>query len=222
MSGFSPAFERLGAAHAAVGAQQQESLAEVLPTGDWSADLSAGTYSQGPVTLRVALLGSYAETERTWLWAWANQQFRDGDPMVADAREIGERLGVPELTTPELDLGWYDGPARNAGDLVAMATSGLLDATAVIPAPYENGLVYFVTGDVPDIGWDPIIAPRMILSGIALFPYDHRLSVLRYFAHHHLPYTESPTAVVATLPDGGTCTAEFDTVGRFTGLTQTS
>ncbi|NDU77137.1 hypothetical protein GWI34_31620, partial [Actinomadura sp. DSM 109109] len=80
MSGFSPAFQRLGAALAAVVLQQQETLAEFLPREDWSADLTARTYTSGGVTVRVSLLGSYAARERTWLWGWANPQFGDAHP----------------------------------------------------------------------------------------------------------------------------------------------
>ena len=43
MSGFSPAFDRLGAAYAAISAQQQEALVDFLPAADWSADLATGT-----------------------------------------------------------------------------------------------------------------------------------------------------------------------------------
>lgn len=82
MSGFSPAFTRLGTALAAVVLQQQETLAEFLPREDWSADLTARTYTSGGVTVRVSLLGSYAARERTWLWGWANPQFGDGHPAV--------------------------------------------------------------------------------------------------------------------------------------------
>src|SRR4051794_24299781 len=139
MSGFSPAFDRLGAAYAAIAAQQQEALADFLPDANWSADLTTGAYTQGEVNLRVRLLGSFAEENRSWLWGWANPQFGADHPAVANPRALGERLAVPELTSPELDLSWYEGAARSGGDLVAMATTGLLGAPGAIPGRYEGG-----------------------------------------------------------------------------------
>jgi hypothetical protein len=220
MSGFSPAFDRLGAAYAAISAQQQEALGDFLPAADWSADLAAGTYTQGDVTLRVALLGSFAEESRSWLWGWANPQFGPEHPAVVNPSAAGARLAIPELTTPELDLSWYDGPARSGGDVVAMATTGLIGSPGAIPGSYDGGVAYFAIQDpaAPIPGWDSLSAPRMITSGLTLFPADHRLTVARFFSHHHLPYRETETSIVATLPEGGTCTAEFDDDDRFISL----
>jgi hypothetical protein len=220
MSGFSPAFERLGAAYAAIAAQQQEALADFLPAADWSADLAIGTYTQGDVTLRVALLGSFAEENRSWLWGWANPQFGPEHPAVVNPSAIGARLAVPELTAPELDLAWYDGPARSAGDVVAMAATGLLGSPGTIPGRYDGGVAYFAIRDpgAPRAPWDSITAARMITSGLTLFPADHRLTVTRFFSHHRLPYRETEASITATLPDGGSCTAEFDDDDRFVSL----
>jgi hypothetical protein len=220
MSGFSPAFERLGAAYAAIAAQRQEALVDFLPAADWSADLTSGTYTQGEVSLRVSLLGSFADDGRSWLWGWANPQFGPDHPAVINPSAIGERLGVPELTVPELDLAWYDGPARNGGDMVAMATTGLIGSPGTIPGRYDGGVAYFAIQGPggPDTGWDPVTAARMITSGISLFPADHRLTVTRFFSHHRLPYRESESLVVAALPGGGVCVAEFDEDDRFVSL----
>jgi hypothetical protein len=220
MSGFSPAFERLGAAYAAIAAQRQEALVDFLPAADWSADLTSGTYTQGEVSLRVALLGSFADEGRSWLWGWANPQFGPDHPAVVNPSPIGERLGVPELTVPELDLAWYDGPARNGGDMVAMATTGLIGSPGTIPGRYDGGVAYFAIQGPggPAAGWDPVTAVRMITSGISLFPADHRLTVTRFFSHHRLPYRESESSVVASPPGGGVCIAEFDEDDRFRSL----
>jgi hypothetical protein len=223
MSGFSPAFERLGAAYAAVAAQQQEVLTDFLPATDWTTDLTAGTYTRGDVTLHVALIGSFAEKDRGWLWGWANPQFGPEHPAVLNPRPMGSRLGVPEMTSPELDLAWYEGPAGNGGDLVAMVTACLLGLNGTIPGRYDGGVAYFAVRDpaVPTAGWDPVTAPRLITGGVSLFPTDPRLTVMRFFSHHRLPYRQSETSITANLPDGGTCVAEFDERDRLTDLSMT-
>jgi hypothetical protein len=220
MSGFSPAFDRLGAAYAAISAQQQEALVDFLPAADWSADLTTGMYTQGEVTLKVALLGSFAEESRSWLWGWANPQFGPDHPAVVNPSVLGTRLAIPELTTPELDLSWYEGPAGNGGDIVAMATTGLIGSPGTIPGSYDGGVAYFAIQDAaaPVTRWDPLTAPRVITSGLTLFPADHRLTVARFFSHHHLAYVENETSITALPPEGGACTAEFDDDDRFISM----
>lgn len=219
MSGFSPAFERLGAALGAVVLQQQETLAEYLPREDWTADLTARTYTSGGVTVRVSLLGSYAAEENTWLWGWANPQFGTAHPAVLPTlaiRELGERLSIPEFTTPEIDLSWYRGPAGHGGELVAVVAGGVLGGGGYIGAGYDGGSAYLHVDDpqVPRAGWDPVTVPRLVTNAIGLFPHDPHLTVARFLSHHHVPYRHTEDggrrATEALLPGGGTATARFE------------
>src|SRR3954464_13563772 len=118
MSGFSPAFDRLGSALGAVVLQQQETLAEFLPREDWSADLAERTYTSGGVTVRVWELRSYAGREKTWLWGWASPHLR-ADHRAAgptlSVKEMGEPLRGPELTPPEDDDRSAEAPDRDGG-----------------------------------------------------------------------------------------------------------
>ncbi|WP_119729839.1 DUF6882 domain-containing protein [Thermomonospora amylolytica] len=218
-AGFSPAFHRLGAALAAVVLQQQETLAEFLPREDWTADLTARTYSSGGVTVRVSLLGSYAVREQTWLWGWANPQFGEDHPAVRPTlavREAGERLGVPELVTPEIDLSWYDGPAGHGGELIAVVAGGLLGGGGYIGAGYDGGSAYLHVDDpqTPRAGWDAIPVPRLVTNAVTLFPHDPRLTLARLLSHHRVPYRETPGGLEARLPGGGQAHAVFDEHGR--------
>ncbi|MFB4307702.1 DUF6882 domain-containing protein [Actinomadura sp. GTD37] len=222
MSGFSPAFDRLGAARAAVVLQQQETLAEFLPREDWSADLTARTYASGGVTVRVSLLGSYAAHERTWLWGWANPQFGDAHPAVAPTlaiRAIGERLGIPEFTTPEVDLSWYEGPAGHGGELIAMAAGGVLGGAGYIGAGYDGGSAYLHVDDpqVPAAQWDPVPLPRLLASAASLFPREPRLTLAGFLSHHRVPYRPADELTEVMLPGGGTARAAFDGLGRLVG-----
>ncbi|HEY7488276.1 MAG TPA: hypothetical protein VH912_27790 [Streptosporangiaceae bacterium] len=217
---FSPAFGRLGAALSAVVLQQQEALAEFLPREDWSADLAARTYTSGGVTVRVALLGSYAAQERTWLWGWANPQFGPDHPAVVpvlSVREMGERLGIPELTTPEVDLSRYDGPAAHGGELIAVTAAGLLGGGGYIGAGYDGGSAYLHVDDpqVPRAIWDAVSVPRLIINAVTLFPDDPGLTLARFLSHHRVPYRQAPGATDVRLPGGGTARALFDEMGRF-------
>lgn len=217
---FSPAFSRIGAALGAVVLQQQETLAEFLPREDWNADLTARTYTSGGVTVRVSLLGSYAEQEGTWLWGWANPQFGEAHPAVAPTlaiRELGTLLGAPELTTPEVDLSWYDGPAAHGGELIAVVAAGLLGGAGYIGAGYDGGSAYLHVDDpqVPRAAWDPVPVPRLIGNAVTLFPGNPHLTVARLLSHHRLPYRQSTRAIETGSPGGGSAAARFDGAGRF-------
>ncbi len=220
MSGFSSAFERLGAALSAIVLQQQEALAGYLPRADWSADLGARTYTSGGTTVRVGLLGSYAQRERTWLWGWANGQFGPEHPAVVPTlavREVGERLAIPEFTTPELDLSWYRGPAAHGGELIALAASGVLAGSGYIGAGYDGGSAYLQVDDdqVPRAPFDPVPVPALITNAVALFPGDHRLTLTRFLSHHKVPFRQKGQTTEVRLPGGGTARARFDAQGRF-------
>jgi hypothetical protein len=219
---FSQAFARLGAALTAIVLQQQETLSELLPREDWNADLTVRTYTSGGMTVRVSLLGSYAEQEQTWLWGWANTQFGPEHPAVVPTlpvRAAGERLGIPELTTPEVDLSGYDGPAGHGGELIAVAAAGLLGGGGYIGAGYPGGSAYLHVDDprVPRAEWDPIPVPRLVVNATSLFPTDHRLTLARFLSHHKVAYHRTPTTIEALLPGGGAGVANFDAADRFTG-----
>lgn len=217
---FSRAFDRLGAAVAAVVLQQQEVLAGFLPREDWTADLTARTYSSGGVTVRVSLLGSYAVRERTWLWGWANKQFGDEHPAVAPTlgvRELGERLDITEFAAPQIDLSWYQGPAGHGGELVAVAATGVLGGAGYIGAGYDGGSAYLHVDDprVPMAGWDPMPVPRLIANAVGLFPGHPQLTLARFLSHHLVPYRQRPGLIEAFPQGGGTARGTFDGYGRF-------
>lgn len=220
MAGFSPAFERLGAALAAVVLQQQETLAEFLPREDWSADLTARTYTSGGATVRISLLGSYAVHERTWLWGWANPPFGAAHPAVVPTlliRTLGERLGVTEFTTPEVDLSWYEGPAGHGGELMAMAAGGVLGGAGYIGVGYDGGSAYLHVDDpqVPAAPWDPVPLPRLLANAAGLFPREPRLTLAGFLSHHRIAYRQTDMRTEVVLPGGGTAHAAFDGLGRF-------
>ena len=98
----------------------------------------------------------------------------------------------------------------HGGEILTVDAAGTL-----IP----GGAVAVRDGEIVAVAeWDPITAPRMITSGISLFPSDHRLTVARYFSHHRLAFNETETAITVDLPDGGSCLAEFDGDDRFISM----
>ncbi|MEV6974941.1 DUF6882 domain-containing protein [Kitasatospora sp. NPDC093806] len=130
---FTDAFLRTAEQHAAWGAEQLEALERVLPAGPWTADLDQCVYQSAGRTVRVGLLGTYDESERSWLWAWANPGLQ-GSAVVAASERIagfGRADDVPELREPGVDLAGFADP-RRAAEALAFVGMGVLGAPGYI------------------------------------------------------------------------------------------
>lgn len=220
--GFSAQFAAFAADFAAAAIQRQEALESFLPQGAWEVDLEERTLVLGNETLYgVTLLGTFAHSDRTWLWGWANLGW-DG-PAVAPLRGMhayGEREGIPELTTGVLDFSSFPDPVAAAGMLAVLAAVPLGGCGVhVVDINDGAGLCYLHLDDPrgPSPGLDPVTAPRLIMSAIETFPEDHRRVVRGFLSHHGAKLDESSSQILAELPEG-TLVADFDERARLTNL----
>ncbi|MET9291007.1 DUF6882 domain-containing protein [Streptomyces sp. NPDC003077] len=219
---FGDAFLYEAERHAAWGAAQLEALTDFLPDGPWTADLPACVYRQGDLELRVAVLGTYDMTERSWLWGWANPGLR-GTPVVALAEQVerfGRARGIDEFTEELLDLSGFPDP-RLAAETVAFAGMGVAGAPGYIGvAAGPDTQVYFLPDDaqVPRATVDPITLPRMLTTGAGLIGRSAHRVVTGYFEHHGVPWQGDARQVVAELPGGLRAEVEFDAEGRIAAV----
>ncbi|MFE6101040.1 DUF6882 domain-containing protein [Streptomyces laurentii] len=225
-SGFSDAFVLEAERHAAWGAAQLEALTAFLPDAPWTADLQECRYRQGELELRVGLLGSYDQEERSWMWAWANPGFQGTEVVALSAavERYGRARGIAELAEPVLDLSGFDDPDRMA-ELIAFAGMGVAGAPGYIGAPAgPTTRVYFLPDDAraPVVPFDPITLPRLLLTGAGLIGRSPRHVVAGHFDHHGLPHRNEADRIVAGLPDGTEAVVGFDALGRITGIKATA
>lgn len=126
---------------------RQLHLAEVHGGQDWAADLEkAEMRFAGTTTYRMQLLGSESEVSDTWLWASANEMSDLPRGVLQAAhrlRELGEQLGIVELTSPQFDLD------RASGHELAMIATELLDGVAYYRGPYDEGAAFFLLTSPP-------------------------------------------------------------------------
>jgi hypothetical protein len=66
---FTDAFAR----HVASATARQLALGDVLEDRPWTVDIRAGTATFGELMFPIQLLGTEAEGDNSWLWAWANE-----------------------------------------------------------------------------------------------------------------------------------------------------
>ncbi|MFD0370575.1 DUF6882 domain-containing protein [Streptomyces sp. NPDC127114] len=219
---FSDAFLLEAERHAAWGAAQLEALADFLPEGDWTADLAACRYRQGPVELRVGVLGTYDMNEQSWMWGWANPGLRGGEvvALAGAVERYGRAHGIAELTAEVLDLSGFPDP-RRAAEMLAFTGMGVAEAAGYIGVPAGPATqVYFLPDDpqVPRPGLDPVALPRTLLTGAGLIGRSARHVVEGHFDHHGAPYRAEPDRITAELPGGSTAVVSFDGLGRIAGV----
>ncbi|MEU7025270.1 DUF6882 domain-containing protein [Streptomyces sp. NPDC046275] len=220
---FSDAFLFEAERHAAWGAAQLEALMDVLPDGDWSADLPGCSFRQGGVELRVGVLGTYDMNDASWMWGWANPGLRGTEvaALAGAVERYGRAHGIPEFTAEVLDLSGFEDP-RRAAETLAFAGMGVAEAPGYIGAPAgPTTQVYFLPDDpqVPRPALDPVALPRTLLTGAGLIGRSPRHVVEGYFDHHGVPYRAEPARLVAELPHGGgAAEVSFDSLGRIAGV----
>lgn len=177
----------------------------LVPAGVVSFDRDEPSVTRSGITLRAHVVGTYA-LDGTWMWAWANESYRDSAIAVRsrELRELGERAGVPELTEPMPDLNHFPGP-RLAADHLPLMCMGLLDARGgVICAVNERGRLFLVVDDPAVPRAEPRV-PRLttaLRNGAALLPGPALKPVQGWFARHGIEPVYGPGRVEGVL-DGG-------------------
>lgn len=184
---------RCAAAYAAVVAERQAVLAGMHDDSGWDVDLGAGTLTLGNLTLQVAVLGSYAQVDNTWLWGWANESLGvDLSSPIFDPgrwlRRQAATYGIWELDEPEFSLTDVRDVGLGSAGTVAMAAVGLLGAKAMYVTRNPGGRLYLAVLDdqVPFAQASKETFPQRIMTGTALFPGHEQLTVQTYLNVHRL------------------------------------
>ncbi len=201
---------------------KQMCLAEAIGDGDWQLSLSAGQITFGGTqSYPVQVLGSEAEADGTWLWAWANTESNLPPALLqaaAQMRAFGEQQRVAELVAPALNLEDAD------GHKLSLIACGVCGADAYYCGPYAGGAVFLLL-TAPSLRRfaddTPMRFIRVFTEFISAFACDHRPALAAYAAYKGYTLTGEASADVITLPAGAVVRAEFDALGRVSGLSST-
>jgi TPR repeat protein len=226
LGAYSPRFEAFGGEGAAAAIHRQDVLNEALGDGDVHFDLGARTMTVDGVTYPgVTLLGSFSHESRSWLWAWANEHYRDDDPAVASLaaiRAYGREHDIPELTVGYLDLSGFPNP-HQAATTMAIAAAALLGGNGVHSCQINDGRgsAYLHLDDprLPADAYDPISAPRVVMTAVEVFPADHRRVVRGLIAHYGAGLAEGTDVIQGRFPDGRSLTVGFTEEGLVKAIT---
>jgi len=226
LGAYSPRFEAFGSAGSAAAIHRQDVLNEAVGDGQVHFDLGERTMTVDDATYQgVTLLGSFSHESRSWLWAWANENYRDDDPAVAALtaiREYGREHDIPELTVGYLDLSGFPNP-HQAATTMAIAAAALLGGNGVHSCRINGGrgsaYLHLDDPQLPADTYDSISAPRVVMTAVEVFPADHRRVVRGLIAHYGAGLAEGPDVIQGRFPDGRCLTVGFTEEGLVKAIT---
>lgn len=174
-----------------IGIEKQFNFQNLIgPLYEWDLDLAKETLFinsknlKKTLELKIQILGSFSNLDKSWLWSWANSEFKNSKNLIAIANslyELGVDEHITEFTTPILynleDIFPYE---------VGCITTVLYDVIAFFKADYKEGFVIvIIVQGVEDIkiqkASDLI---KVIRKGAKYFKFDLHLGIQTYLEHH--------------------------------------
>ncbi|MCA9803725.1 MAG: hypothetical protein KC777_17260 [Cyanobacteria bacterium HKST-UBA02] len=220
----SPKFVDLYHQHIAASFDKHVQLEELL--GDdwsWNLDMSTAlltlTIKGDTLDIPFQVLGSESHVSGTWLWSWANQASNLPEKVLDAALKLraqGEDQEIPELTEASLPL------EAVSGHMLSLVARGICGADAFFCGPYENGGVFLLLTDFPQLPVPENPAVRMT----SIFPLlvsnvpvdNHRAAFEGYAKYYGFVTEQDQSEVVARHEKFGELVAEFDEMNRMTSL----
>jgi TPR repeat protein len=225
LSAYSPQFEAFASEASAAAIHRQDLLNKMQRDGNVQFNIDERTLTTGGRAYHgITFLGSFSHLDQSWMWAWANKQFREDLPAIEplrDVREYGRNHDIAELVIGRLDLSGFANPHQAATTMV-IAAAALLGGNGVHSCGINGGKgsAYFHLDDpqLPVAGYDPNSAPRVLMTAIGIFPSDHRRVVRGFIAHYGSGIAEGPDVIQGRFPDGHRLTVAFTPDGLVKGV----
>jgi hypothetical protein len=216
--------------HVATAFDRQLRFAEFLekkaPGANWTYDPNTAELAFGKLKFEAPVVGSHAEHNDSWLWAWDNKNLK----LTLTNRALGtvvratlHRLGLHALAHPGFALEPLLGPdlTEHAPHVLGIILTRELEYDTYYLTPYSGGRGLVLVRDkrLKFTEKHPFVhIPTVFTQVISALPvFDHRGAFANYVRDYGLTVTEEPHAVTASA--GRTSvTAIFDALGRLTHL----
>lgn len=204
--------------YALLSLEKQDKLESLVGEHLYELDLDAGTIRFDELQFSVQVIGTESYNTLTWLWAWADEQAEIPANLIQSAIQLriwGAEAGIPEFTTPSVDLNRADGHA------IAMIAVEVCKASCYYRDGYEGGAAFFLVFDKTIDSGPSFDRHRLLVRLADLFSrYDlnHRNTVLSYLTAKGLSPAERQNTVSCELESGERLIAEFDDAGRLVAV----
>ena len=206
--------------YALLSLEKQDKLAFLLGDHTYDLDLEAGKIRfNDDREFPFQVLGTESDNTLTWLWAWAEEQTEVVPENLFQAaqqlRDWGHHVGVPEFTSPAVDLDRAD------GRVLSMIAVELCRASCFYRDAYEGGAAFVLLFDKKidaQPSFDLARLARHYLDVISQYPLDHRNTLLSYLRAKGLSPVETAWTVLCDLESGESLNAVFDNAGHLQQL----
>lgn len=216
-------FELLFSRSVAVALLKQQKLGDFLGEHNWQLSLDSAQVDFGKGRVYpVQIIGTEADHNSTWLWAWANEVSPIPQRLLEDSNKLrnkGIAEDIEELRHPQLELDLA------CGHFIAMIASTVCNADAYYRGPYDGGAVFFTIYETPLAHLpraEPVELISVISSCITQFPVEQRLMVTSLFESQEYSLQESDGQITATSPRGQVVAVNFDGAARISGMETTA
>jgi hypothetical protein len=215
-------FSQLFATVAGSAMARQMAFADFLGDRNWSVTLDEGQVHFGDdLVYPLQLIGTEAQHNDTWLWAWANPSAIPLPLLEAaeQLRQYGEQHHLPELTERSCGLDVAD------GHRLSMVASGLVRKTCYYRGPYEGGSLFFLVLGLPIELFARVTAERactVISQLIETFEVDHRLLAESFLQDQGFALSAVGDGLHAVRDDGSALDLAFDAAQRITEIEATA
>ncbi len=199
--------------------EKQEKFASLIGEHTMELDLDKGIIRfSGAFEFPFQVLGTESENTLTWLWAWADEQTEVPPELMTSAfemKEWGSKAGIPECTTPSVDLN------KANGRVFSLIASEVCNASCYYQDSYDGGALFLLLFGRTIDAQPPLDAAglhRQFSRLISLYDFNHRNALLSYLRLKQLPFLEQGTLITSRLESGEQLHADFDSGARLKSI----
>lgn len=177
----------------------QEACAEqVVKNQNWNVDFRLGTLTFGKDVYPMQFIGSEANSNQSWLWAWENiNGFDQRILQVAhELKAIGEEWNLEPLMMPRFKLD----DTFNGHNLSIVACGILKNHYCYYRGPHDHGAVFMAFSDVPETVFAPVNAEKfasIVIDCIQNYHIDHQIFVESFLMWNNTKYDWQDQQIVA-------------------------
>lgn len=209
-----PAFRQLLNRYAMLAFERELAWLDQLGEGEERLSLSDGTADFGDGRVwPVQLLGSHADEDDSWMWAWNQEKALPKGVITAvkKVRQTGRKREVPELIEAEYPLE----PLELDPHALALVATSIAELPVYYRFPYRGGAL-FAALEVAGFELAPADPERiaMVIREVcSRFPLEPRTAVETYLRGRDATAKGGREELVGTWPDGRRVVARFNADG---------
>jgi hypothetical protein len=200
--------------YALISLEKQDKLQALIGDALHDLDLEAGIIRFNDIEFPLQVIGTESDNTLTWLWAWADEQTEIPASLMQSAIQLrtwGDVLGIPEFTTPSVDVNIVDGQA------IALIAAEVCKSSSYYADHYEGGAAYLLVSDKGIDQHPPFDRQRLLHRMSDLFSQyelNHRNTLLSYLQKKDLFPVSERNMISCELESGERLNAEFDDAGQ--------